>query len=329
MAVGAGRRALWTGLLAFFAVAQALRCTAPGTAASRGRSARELSRAAFATRRCGDAWAAVAPEPSVSRVPRHLAVIPDGNSRWAERHGLRRDARHPSAHRVRLLRRELGTAVRGDEMDIRAGTAGPDLRSRAATRARRAVSCGPAVALYADVARTPSPPAAPRALLNITLDAPRAYQWCDASRLRFIGEIDRLPEGLRCTLRRAAAIGPVDGEESLLLCIALSYGGRHEVARIARGLAERVAAGELSPANVDEAAFAHALRSSPTSAPSDPDLLVRTGGQQRLSNFLLFQAAYTELYITDVLWPDFGADQLETALGEFARRKRTFGRRVQ
>ena len=146
-------------------------------------------------------------------------------------------------------------------------------------------------------------------------------------RLRFIGELERLPEALRCTLRRAASTGPAEGEEHLLLCIALSYGGKHEVARVARHLAERVAAGELLPADVDEAAFSEALRSSPNSAPSDPDLLVRTGGQQRLSNFLLFQAAYTELYVTDVLWPDFGAANFEQALREFSSRKRTFGRR--
>ena len=112
-----------------------------------------------------------------------------------------------------------------------------------------------------------------------------------------------------------------------MLCIALSYGGRHEVARVARNLAERVATGELLPADLDEATFSQALCSSPNSAPSDPDLLVRTGGQQRLSNFLLFQAAYTELYVTDVLWPDFGHADFEQALREFSTRQRTFGRR--
>ena len=147
-------------------------------------------------------------------------------------------------------------------------------------------------------------------------------------RLRFIGELEMLPPELQRVLQTAESHGPAEDSERLLMCIALSYSGRHEVARVAKALAERVSAGELRAEELDEAAFSDALRSSPRCAPSDPDFLIRTGGQQRLSNFLLYQAAYTELYVTDTLWPDFGAEQLCDALQRFAGRRRTFGRRL-
>ena len=145
-------------------------------------------------------------------------------------------------------------------------------------------------------------------------------------RLRFIGDLDRLPASLRETLLEAAK--PEPPEQRLLLCIALSYGGRQEIARAARRLAERVEAGEMSAADVDDGAIAAELRRSDFSVPSDPDLLVRTGGQSRLSNFLLFQSAYTELVMLECFWPDFDAEQLAVALRAFASRRRTFGRRL-
>lgn len=148
-------------------------------------------------------------------------------------------------------------------------------------------------------------------------------------RLRFIGDLQRLPEELRALLREAAEHGPARGEERLLLCVALSYGGRQEIAQVARLLAMQAAEGGLLPNDIDEARFADTLHSLPNAAPSDPDLLIRTGGQHRLSNFLLFQAAYTELYVTDVLWPDFSTADLELSLNAFGKRKRTFGKRIQ
>jgi len=115
--------------------------------------------------------------------------------------------------------------------------------------------------------------------------------------------------------------------ERLRLCVALSYGGRQELARAARQLAERAVAREISPREIDEAALSAALREAPHGAPSDPDLLLRTGGQHRLSNFMLYQCAYTEIVVLDGLWPDFGTAELAGALREFGRRRRTFGRR--
>ena len=109
----------------------------------------------------------------------------------------------------------------------------------------------------------------------------------------------------------------------------MSYGGREEVARTARALARRVARGELRPEHVDEELFTATLHASDRGVPSDPDLLVRTGGHLRLSNFLLYQSAYTELVALDCLWPDFGAAELRQALDEYAHRRRNFGGRKE
>ncbi len=113
------------------------------------------------------------------------------------------------------------------------------------------------------------------------------------------------------------------GGERLQLLVALSYGSRAELARAARRLAERVAAGELAPAEVDESALAGELY---TADWPDPDLLVRTSGEYRISNFLLWQLAYTELYITPVLWPDFTREHLFEAILDYLKRDRRFGR---
>jgi undecaprenyl diphosphate synthase len=107
------------------------------------------------------------------------------------------------------------------------------------------------------------------------------------------------------------------------LNLMVSYGARAEIARAARQLAERVARGELEPEAIDEAAFARELY---TAEIPDPDLLIRTSGEQRISNFLLWQLAYTELYITPVLWPDFRREHLFHAIHEYQRRERRFGR---
>jgi len=139
-------------------------------------------------------------------------------------------------------------------------------------------------------------------------------------RVRFIGDLTTLKPQL---LERIAACESLTaGNPNLTLFIALSYGGRWDIAQAARRLAERVAAGTLEPAAVDEAALGGELALA--GAP-DPDLFIRTGGEQRLSNFLLWNLAYTELYFCDTLWPDFDEAELERALRYFASRQRRFG----
>jgi undecaprenyl diphosphate synthase len=122
--------------------------------------------------------------------------------------------------------------------------------------------------------------------------------------------------------RIAAAEARTAAGPNMTLYVALSYGGRWDIARAARRLAERAVAGEIQPAGIDESAFARELQLG--DAP-DPDLFIRTGGEQRISNFLLWHLAYTELYFCGTLWPDFDDEELERAFHYFAGRQRRFG----
>jgi undecaprenyl diphosphate synthase len=139
-------------------------------------------------------------------------------------------------------------------------------------------------------------------------------------RLRIIGDLERFDPDIRQGLAEAEAETAVNTRLNLI--IALSYGARAEIAAAARRLAETVRDGRLDPAEIDEACVAGALA---TSGMPDPDLIIRTSGEQRLSNFLLWQGAYAELVFLDVLWPDFGAEHFTGALTEYARRERRFG----
>jgi undecaprenyl diphosphate synthase len=139
-------------------------------------------------------------------------------------------------------------------------------------------------------------------------------------RLRFIGDRSLLKPHL--VERIAAAEGGTAPNTRMTLYVALSYGGRWDIVKSARRLAESVAAGELRPHDIDEAALSAGLELA--GAP-DPDLFIRTGGEQRISNFLLWNLAYTELYFCDVLWPDFGDADIERAFRHFASRQRRFG----
>ncbi|WP_459697794.1 polyprenyl diphosphate synthase [Acidisoma sp. C75] len=142
-------------------------------------------------------------------------------------------------------------------------------------------------------------------------------------RFRVIGDRARFSDDLRAELEAAEA--KTAAGTRLNLNLALSYGGRGEIVAAARAVAEAVRAGELDVAALDEAAFSRFLF---TAGMPDPDLLIRTSGEQRLSNFLLWQCAYAELVFTDVLWPDFDADHFAEALAAFARRDRRYGARV-
>jgi undecaprenyl diphosphate synthase len=139
-------------------------------------------------------------------------------------------------------------------------------------------------------------------------------------RIRFLGDLEQLPEGLQQLIADATARTAANTGIHFNVCT--NYGGRRELVRAARLLAQQVARGELDPADIDEAAFAAQLH---TSGERDPDLLIRTSGEQRISNFLLWQLAYAELHITDVLWPDFDEAALTAALLDYQNRQRRFG----
>ncbi|MBB5693444.1 polyprenyl diphosphate synthase [Muricoccus pecuniae] len=142
-------------------------------------------------------------------------------------------------------------------------------------------------------------------------------------RLRIIGDRAAFGPGMLAEIERAEAA--TAGNRRINLNVALSYGGRAEIARAARDLARRAAAGEIDPDAIDEAALAAGLE---TAGMPDPDLIIRTSGEQRISNFLLWQAAYAEFVFQPVLWPDYGADHLRDAIAEFRRRDRRFGART-
>lgn len=157
-------------------------------------------------------------------------------------------------------------------------------------------------------------------LLNTFLQREVTQMMSRGIRLRAIGELERLPARVRAVLEDIVERS-VNNQE-LVLTLALSYGGRNELVRAARSLARATAAGNLDPETIDEARLAAALD---TAGLPDPDLMIRTSGETRLSNFLLWQAAYAEFVFLDVLWPDFSAADLRAALVEFARRERRFG----
>jgi len=220
----------------------------------------------------------------------------DGNGRWAERRGLPR----PFGHR------EGSEAVRRVTRGCR----------RAGVRA---------LTLFAFSEQNwQRPQAEVDALMDLLCEFLRSERdelLDNDIRLRAIGRIERLPERVRRTL---AEIEDDTSELSeMTLTLALSYGGREEVVDAARLLAQRAAAGEIDPAAIDESAVRGVL---PSTDVGDVDLLIRTGGEQRISNFLLFGAAYAELYFSDRLWPDFGDVDLAAAFAAFRSRDRRFGR---
>ncbi len=139
-------------------------------------------------------------------------------------------------------------------------------------------------------------------------------------RLRFIGERARLDDKLREKISNAEAL--TADNTGLRLQVAVAYGGRWDIVAAARRVAARTVSGEISVASIDEATFAAELQLGTV---PDPDLLIRTGGEQRISNFLLWNLAYAELWFTDSLWPDFDAAEFEAALAHFAQRQRRYG----
>jgi undecaprenyl diphosphate synthase len=143
-------------------------------------------------------------------------------------------------------------------------------------------------------------------------------------RMRFIGNRQSLAEDIQADL---AYVENLTRDNSRLeIVMALSYGARQEIAQAVKTLVQRALNGELTPENIDEHTIESALD---TAGMNDPDLLIRTGGEQRLSNFLLWQSAYTELYFTNTLWPDFNAAALDAAIDDFSQRERRFGQRKE
>jgi undecaprenyl diphosphate synthase len=228
-------------------------------------------------------------------LPRHIAVIMDGNGRWAGLRGLPRVAGHRQG--VRAARETVRAA----------GRLGIDY-----------------LTLYAFSSENWARPAAEVSflmrLLESSVDEELPSLVDNNVRLRTLGELSSLDPGVRQSVERA--VRATEGNTGLTLLIALNYGGRRELLRAVRTLAEGVARGTLRPEAIEEASIAGELD---TAGVPDPDLLIRTSGEYRLSNFLLWQVAYTELLVLPTLWPDFSPRDLYGAVAEYQRRSRRFG----
>ncbi|MDX1530805.1 MAG: isoprenyl transferase [Rhodothermales bacterium] len=229
-------------------------------------------------------------------VPRHIACIMDGNGRWAKARGLPR--------------------VKGHHEGV--------VSVRDVTEACAQLGVEHLTLYTFSTENWYRPPAEVSALMELlvrTLRREVDRLQANDIRLRTLGDLDRLPPRARAEMEEAAELTRGNGRMSLNL--ALSYSGRWELVQAARQIAEDVAAGRLRPEAVDEAAIEARLT---TAGLPDPDLLIRTGGDLRVSNFLLWQLAYTELYVTERFWPAFRRDALYEAIESFQQRERRFGR---
>lgn len=228
-------------------------------------------------------------------VPRHVAIVMDGNGRWARRRAQPRSFGHRAGQKA--VRTTVAYCLR-NQVDV--------------------------LTLFAFSSENwKRPDAEVGALMDLflkALDKEIDELHKNEVRVRFVGELSAFSEALRTRMQLAAI--RTAGNSRLLLNICASYGGRWDTAQAARRAAEAVARGELDPSEINESTLAayFCLADVPP-----PDLFIRTGGEHRISNFLLWQLAYTELYFTDTLWPDVDDAELDRALDDFAHRERRFG----
>jgi len=229
------------------------------------------------------------------KIPRHVAIIMDGNGRWAQRRGWFRVRGHvagiESVRVVSRLAQRLGISY---------------------------------LTLFAFSEENWQRPAMEIRVLMALMRSflRRELREMQDSRiaLKAIGNLAQLPERVRRELEYV--ITATAGGNRMDLTLALSYGGRNEIVQAAQSLAREVAAGRLKPEDIDAALFSRSLY---TADMPDPDLIIRTSGEYRLSNFLLWQSAYTELYVTETLWPDFRENEFRQALEIYQQRQRRFG----
>ncbi len=231
-----------------------------------------------------------------STLPKHLAIIMDGNGRWVARQGQPRGLGHRAGRKALRKVVEHCAQINLPELTIFAFSS--ENWQRPVTE----------VKLLLDLFK--------RALRKEANELHK-NNIC----ITFIGERSRFSVSLQQEMLRVEEL--TQNNQRLQLNVAINYGGRWDIVQASRKLASAVAAGELRAEDIDEQRFSRALSSAGYSM---PDLLIRSGGEQRLSNFLLWQLAYSEIYFTDTLWPDFNANEIDIALAEYSRRQRRFGR---
>jgi undecaprenyl diphosphate synthase len=238
-----------------------------------------------------------APPQRVDGQPRHVAIIMDGNGRWASKHGLPRAVGHRNG--VEAVRRTVRAAI---ELGI------------------------PYLTLYSFSSENWSRPVDEiddlMGLMKRFIRRDLAELHQAGVKIRVIGERSNVESELMSLIDEAVEL--TRDNTAITLIIAFNYGARAEIAKAARALAEQVAAGKLAPADINVEALSGALD---TAGIPDPDLLIRTSGEMRISNFLLWQCAYTEFVFLDAFWPDFGRELLEEAIARFRERERRFGGR--
>jgi undecaprenyl diphosphate synthase len=230
------------------------------------------------------------------RIPAHIAIIMDGNGRWAADRGLPRlEGHREGARSVKSI------VTRCRKLGVRVLT------------------------LYAFSEQNWGRPKTEVIGLMRLLEEFVRSEWDEVTRndiqLVTIGNVSRLPLFVRKPL--GALVRASSGNRTMKLCLALSYGGREQIVEATRRIARQVAAGMLDPEAIDEATIAAALDTHVLGV--EPDLVIRTSGEQRLSNFLLWESAYTELYFTPTAWPDFREPELDAAIRAFSTRERRFG----
>ena len=234
------------------------------------------------------------------RFPRHIAIIMDGNGRWAVRRGLERVRGHQQG--AKIVNPLVTECAR-----LRRDHGGPDyltLYSFSLENWKRPVEeVGFLMQMYIDYLREE-----------------RATMMENNIRFTQIGRLDQLPEPVLDEMN--TTIEQTKNNNGLTLVLALNYGSRGEITDAVRTIAEKVKSGEIRPGEIDESTITDHLY---TAGMPDPDLLIRTAGEMRVSNYLLWQISYAELYVSDVLWPDFGIADLHQAIRSFAGRNRRFG----
>ncbi|MBO4729993.1 MAG: isoprenyl transferase [Bacteroidaceae bacterium] len=228
------------------------------------------------------------------RIPQHVAIIMDGNGRWAKQRGLHRNMGHQQG---------VETVKRITELSTRIGIKYLTLYTFSTENWSR-----------------PSDEVA--ALMGLVLDSlEEEIFMANNVRFRMIGDADRLPQAVRDRIRQCEE--RTSGNTKMTMVIAMSYSSRWEITNATRELATMVKDGKLMPDDITEQTISNHLT---TAFMPDPDLLIRTGGELRLSNYLMWQCAYSELYFCDTYWPDFTEDEMLKAISDYQQRERRYGK---
>lgn len=231
-----------------------------------------------------------------SRMPSHVAVIMDGNGRWAKSRGLPRIMGHRKG--VDTLKKLLRCCRDWGVQALTAYAFSTENWGRPTREVEFLMT-----------------------LFERVLRQELKEMMAEGVRIQFVGNLAALPETLQKEIDRA--VKETAGNQGIRFSVATNYGGRQEILQACRAIAHQVKQGHLDPEDIDESLFSRHLY---TADISDPDLLIRTSGEMRISNFLLWQLAYSEFYITDTLWPDFDTDEFYLAMKAFQKRDRRFGK---